>query len=189
MSHRYAWVLTRHDGIDIDDVLAHCGTEDNEGKDDESEYCCVCAAGTPCEWHPPEMSEDEWDEWLSENAFVTGCPNHLSWDYARVGGNAHGAITKLRRQDPSAKRTRPGSGGNRGKNGVRLADLDVDRVACVPFHIVNGAVRLAKDISELRLQAIDTDYTSDHHRPRVKDYLAAIPNPADVMVWGVDAHV
>lgn len=189
MAHRYVWVLTRHDGIDIDAVLAHCGSEDNESRDDESEYCCVCAAGAPCDWHPPEMSGDEWDEWLSENAFVAGCPNHLSWDYATVGGNAHGAITQSRGPDPSAKRTLPASDGIRGPNSVRLSDLDVDRIACVPFHIVNGAVRLEQDISALRLPAIAANYAADQHRPQVKDYLAAIPNPADVIVWGVDAHV
>lgn len=184
MAHRYVWVLTRNDGIGIDDVLAHCGSEDEDGK-----YCCVCAAGTPCDWHPPEMSEEEWDEWLTENNFVPGCAIHLSWDYASVGVNSYREIAKLLGLVPSAKGTPPNAGGRSGSDRIRLSNLDIDRDGCVPFHIVNGAVQLEKDISELRIQAIDTNYTSEQHRSQVKDYLAAIPNPAEVIVWHVVAHI
>lgn len=184
MTHRYVWVLTRNDGLGIDEVLAHCGAEDDDGK-----FCCVCAAGASCDWHPPGMSEEEWDEWLSENAFVPGCPVHLMWDYAAVGVSTYREVSKLLGQAPPAKGMLPNAGCRRGSNRVRLSNLDVDQAGCVPFHIVNGAVRLEKDISELRIQAIDTNYASEKHRPQVKDYLATIPNPAQVIVWKVVAHI
>lgn len=183
MAHRYVWVLTRNDGLGIDDVLAHCGSEDDAGK-----YCCVCAAGASCEWHPPAMSAEEWDEWLSENAFIPGCANHLMWDYASVG-NAYREVPQLLELVLSGKGTIPDAGRRRGADRIRLSNLDVDQAGCVPFQIVNGAVRLEKDISELRIRPTEINYASELHRPQVKDYLATIPNPAQVIVWHVVAHI
>ena len=176
MSHRYVWVLTRDDGIHIDDVLAHCGSEYNEN------HCCLCRANGACEEHPEERN-------APEDVYFPGCAIHLMWDYAVVGGRWYDEMTTARGKQPF---TVPGTfiiaENEELTNCIRLSDMDIDSMRCVPFDIVNGAVDSERDIGELRAHTGDSMYQSDGHRKQVMDYLATIPNPDEVTVWGVDAH-
>ncbi len=184
MAHRYVWVLTRDDGISIDDVLTHCGSEDEEGK-----CCCACIAGASCEWHPPaDMNDEGWEEWLEEHNPLPGCSIHLMWDYVVVGGRANGAITMRKGQCRPVKPTSHNTIRAVGTNSIRLLDLDVDQVPCVPSRIVNGAVNAEMHMDEFRVHTPESEYASDKHRPQVKEFLATIPNSGEVVVWGVDAH-
>ena len=184
MAHHYLWVLTRDGGISIDDVLAHCGSEDEDGK-----YCCLCIQGADCEYHfPTEGDEAELEKWLEEHSPLAGCSSHLIWDYAVIGGRANGAIATKKGQHSPVKPALFDIIVDNGTNSVRLPDLEVDQVYCVPFHIVNGAVSAEIHIDEFRIHAPESKYSSYKHRPQVKEYLATILNPGEVTVWGVDAH-
>lgn len=176
MTHRYLWVLTRHEGIHIDDILAHCGSDCNE------DYCCLCRANGFCEEHP-----EGWDE---EDGYFPGCAIHLMWDYAVVGGRWDDEMTTAKNEQPF---TMPGTlviakNAELETNCIRLSDLNVDGMRSVPFDIVNGAANRERDISEIRVHTDDSSYESDRHREQVKAYLATIPNSDAVTVWGVDAH-